>query len=139
MARVGQERATGIELYDRGNSRVEERKEIMPRRWTARSTGGTAAEPSCNSADSTAASVCYTPSLRRKQLPTIEQRKTQLKKRRKKHRCQRPIFHLIFFNKKKNYFEIILLKGKSLYTILFHKWIKYTIVYFLDHKGRITG
>ena len=26
MARVGQERATGIELYDRGNSRVEERK-----------------------------------------------------------------------------------------------------------------
>ena len=81
MARVGQERATGIELYDRGNSRVEERKEIMPRRWTARSTGGTAAEPSCNSADSTAASVCYTPSLRRKQLPTIEQRKTQLKKK----------------------------------------------------------
>ena len=78
MARVGQERATGIELYDRGNSRVEERKEIMPRRWTARSTEGTAAEPSCNSADSTAASVCYTPSLRRK--PTIEQRKIQLKK-----------------------------------------------------------
>ena len=118
MARVGQERATGIELYDRGDSRVEERKKIMPRRWTARSTGGTAAEPSCNSADSTAASVCYTPSLRRKQLPTIEQRriqlkkgektieqrKTQLKKRRKKHRCLRPIFHLIFINKKKNYF-----------------------------------
>ena len=113
MARVGQERATGIELYDRGNSRVEERKEIMPRRWTARSTGGTAAEPSCNSADSTAASVCYTPSLRRKQLPTIEQRKTQLKKRRKKqlnkekhntrrqkHRCLRPIFSvLVFINK----------------------------------------
>ena len=84
MARVGQERATGIELYDRGNSRVEERKKIMPRRWTARSTGGTAAEPSCNSADSTAASVCYTPSLRRKQLPTIEQIKTQLKKGEKR-------------------------------------------------------
>ena len=87
MARVGQGRATGIELYDRGNSRVEERKEIMPRRWTARSTEGTAAEPSCNSADSTAASVCYTPSLRRK--PTIEQRKIQLKKGEKKTNEQR--------------------------------------------------
>ena len=112
MARVGQERATGIELYDRGNSRVEERKAGDH----AKEVDGQVDRGHCNSADSTAASVCYTPSLRRKQLPTIEQRriqlkkgektieqrKTQLKKRKKKHRCLRPIFHLIFINKKKN-------------------------------------